>query len=244
MRIQFLRPLYAPDAGGDPGGDVHPEKTKPSDVLAQYGQDAQAALRMAERVATLMNDNYDLRRKNGDYKTEIDGLNKRVAPEGAVVLSGDDAKRWEAYQTIGKPEDLTKALGDRDAAQQELATLRRDKNLSAAAEAHGYKAAALGKLPSLAGKEVETREIEVEGVKVKRAFVKDEGKETALPDYITAHDPEFMPALAADATSQQQATGTGMRYPAQQGNGGKPAATNQAKTYIKNTNYAVPKRET
>jgi hypothetical protein len=247
MLIKILRGCAAPDAGGGDGGDGSTDaKVKPTDLLAQYGgQTSEAALRMAEKLADFTNDNHALRRKNADYKIEVEQLRGKVAPEGAVILSADDAKAWEAYKTIGKPEDLTKAVTERDAAQAELTTLRRQANLTAAAEAHGYKAAALGKLPSLAGKEVELKEVEVEGVKVKRAFVKDGTTETGLAEYITAHDPELLPALAADATDTRAKPAGGITYPAQQGNGGKPAATSPAKDYIKSTNYAVPKqRET
>jgi hypothetical protein len=242
MRIQILRGCFAPDAGGGDGGDGgdgETGKVKPSEVLTQYGgQTAEAALRMAERVATLMNDNYTLRRKNGEYKTEVETLRGKAAPEGAIVLSADDAKAWEAYKAIGKPDDLTKAVTDRDAAQAELQKLRHEKTLTAAAEAHGYRAAALGKLPSLAGKAIEMREVEIEGAKVPRAFVKDGDKETGLTEYITAHDPELLPALSADAVETRK--GGGISYPAQPGNGGKPAAVNAAKSYIKKTNYAIP----
>lgn len=241
MRTQILRGWFAPDAGGGDSGDGDGEtgKVKPSDVLTQHGgQTAEAALRMAERVATFQNDNYTLRRKNAEQKAELETLRGKAPPTGALVLSADDAKAWEAYTAIGKPDDLTKAVTDRDAAQTELATLRRNAQLAAAAEAHGYKAAALSKLPSLAGKEVIIKDVTEGEATAKRAFVKDGTTETGLAEYITAHDPELLPALSADATERNKAGGT--PYPAQQGNGGRPAANNPAQTYIKKTNYAIP----
>lgn len=252
MLIDFtstLQPFYAADGGaGDTSGD-EPEpgevgrKVKSSDVLERYGgQTAQAALRMAEKLADAENANYKLRRVRDDLAAERDALRKTAAPEGAIVLTPDQARLWESYQGLGKPEELTAALKDRDAAQGELTTLRRGASLTAAADAHGYKAAALGKLPSLAGKEVVVKDVTEGEATVKRAFVKDGDKETSLPDYIALHDPELLPALSADQQNGQQ-TGSGTRYPAQSSSTQQRAqGANAAKSYIKATPYALPKK--
>lgn len=237
MLIQIPRGCFAPDAGGEGGGD-NPDKPTASSLLERYGSDA---LKMAERLAAAQDDAYKLREKQRELKAELEGLRGKVAPEGSAILTADDAKRWEAYTALGKPEDLTKAVSERDAAQAELSKVTRGLALHAAADAHGYKVAVLGKLPSLTDKPIEVREIEVEGQKVKRAFVKDGTQETGLAEYITAHDPELLPALTADAADTRKTGGT--PYPAQPGNGGKPAVTNAAQTHIQKTKYAIPGRK-
>lgn len=249
--------LFAADGGGsgsgdgsggagDAGGDKQ-DKIKPSDVLERYGRTSESALRMAERVAELENRNYQLRESNRTIGLERDALKGKAAPDGAVVLTADQAKLWEAYQGLGKPEDVTKALKDRDDAQTELGTFRRNAQIQQAAEAHGYKATALGKIPSLAGKAIETREIEADGQKVKRSFVKDGDKETALDAYIQEHDAELLPALTADGggTNTQRQNGQGgSRYPTQQSNSSqRQEPTNAGAAHVAKTRYAIPGKE-
>lgn len=241
MLIDFLTNLHADDDGGGGGsGDEDGQgKIKPSDVLQRYGQTAESALRMAEKLAESENANFVLREKNRTLRAERDGYKGKVAPEGAIVLSADEAKRWEAYQAAGTPEALTAAISERDTVQRELSDLRHQQTVRAAAEAHAYRAATLAKLPSLAGKELLMRDVTEGDATVTRAFVKDGDKETALPEYIQQHDAEFLPALTADAQQQQQNGGT--PYPIQQNNSNqRQQQPNAAKAYIGRTKYAVP----
>lgn len=62
----------------------------------------------------------DLVKDNGKQRDEIRELKetvKKLPPEGARVLTAEEAKAWEAFVSLGKPEDLTKA-------QEELVVLR------------------------------------------------------------------------------------------------------------------------
>jgi hypothetical protein len=250
---RFPARLFAADGGGSGAGDGGAGdagdgqgKIKPSDVIERYGRTAEAALRMAERVADLENRNYQLRESNRTIGLERDALKGKAAPDGAVVLTTDQAKLWESYQGLGKIEDLSKAIADRDAAQRELTTFRRGAAFQQAAEAHGYKPTTLAKLPSLTGKDIETREIEVDGQKVKRAFVKDGDKELVLSEYIQQHDAEFLPALTADGggAGGGQQRGGGTPYPQQQGNSSqRREAPNAGAAHVQKTRYALPGKE-
>jgi hypothetical protein len=60
-----------------------------------------------EAVAALAKKNGDLEGDNKKLRDQRADLNKKVPPEGAVVLQGDEAKRWEAFVALGKtPEEL------------------------------------------------------------------------------------------------------------------------------------------
>lgn len=204
MLVQFLfRPYFAPDGGGGSGGDGgDPDdaqgKIKPSDVLARYGQTAESALRMAEKLAESENANWRFRERNRVLTQERDEARKQVPAEGGRALTKEEAAAYDAYVVLGKPADLKTAIDAGKTGQERLATLERDALVRAAAEAHGYKPAALGKLPSLTGKNILVEDAQVDGKQIKRAFVQDGNAKIALPDYITQHDPEFVAALAAE----------------------------------------------
>jgi hypothetical protein len=237
----FVRwhPFFSTGEAGGTGSDPDNDqggKVKPSDVLARYGQTAESALRMAEKLAESENANWQLREKNRTLRHERDDARGKVPAEGGTVLSKDEAAAWATYQALGKPDEVKRTLEASTTAQQELTGLRRAETIRTVAEAHGYKAPVLAKLPSLAGKELVLKDVTEEGKQVKRAFVGDQ----PLVDYIQANDAEFMPALTAEA-QQQQSGGTS--YVAQSA-GGKPPATNAGKAHIQTTKYAVPGKTT
>jgi hypothetical protein len=135
------------------------------------------------------------------------------------VLDATQAKLWEEYQKLGTPEAIAKVTAERDEAKGKLATHERNEVIRGAAEAHGYKASALAKLPSLQGKEIVIRDVTVDGKTEKRAYV----GEQPLPDYIQANDADFLPALAVtppSGTNQQRQNGGTTFVP--QGGGPNP----------------------
>jgi hypothetical protein len=195
MLIQFLPRYYDADkdAGGD-GSDAEQDgKVKASDILNRYGKNEEAALRLAELYADAQNTLYRLRRTRDTLTRERDDLKAKLPADGAVVLAQADAAELDAYRALGKPAEVKTALDAKSTAEKDLATLRRHEAVRAAAEAHGYKAGLLGKVPSLAEQTIEIKDVQEDGKPVKRAFVGD----TPLPDYIQANDPDFVEALPA-----------------------------------------------
>jgi hypothetical protein len=227
MFIQWLRPHYAEDGGadggerdtsdaGNPPADARP---KPSDLLARYGKDGDAALRMAERLSAVLEDNFKAREKNRQLRDEVAGLRGKAAPEGAVVLSADEAKRWEAYQGLGvEPAAIKAALAERDEARGSLAKLEREKVLRDVADVAGYKPSVLGQLPGSADLAFEIRTVTQDGKSERAVYVKADGKDVPLTEYAQQQWADFRPALRIE---QQAATGT--RY-VEQSAGGKPPA--------------------
>ena len=190
-------PIYhAPDDGDDPQGGDSPKRPRPSDLAAQYHNDA---MRVSERLAEVLDDNYKLRDKNRVLVADLATLKGKVPADGVRVLSNDEAAQWEAYTALGAPDALKQQLDGAADAQTQLDALKRGELLRTAGEAAGYKPAVLAKLPSLTGKDLIVKDVEIDGKKTKQAFVADGGKEHALTAYITEHDPEFLPALTTEA---------------------------------------------
>lgn len=184
---------------GQPQGSTQPERDRPSDLLERYGKDA---LRLAEKLADAQADNFKLREKNRTLTTELQDARGKAPADGAVVLSKDDAAQLEAYRALGEPDALKSTLTTAEEAQHQLATLKRERTLADAAAAQGYKAAALAKLPSLAGKDLIVKDVEIDGKPTKAAFVAEDGKEHPLAEYIAQHDAELLPALTAESGTQ------------------------------------------
>lgn len=203
-------------------------RRRASDVLEQYGGDA---IRMSEKLADVLNDNHKLRETKRDLTAQLETLKAQTPTEGALVLSKDDAARWQAYQALGTPDDLGKVKTEAQTATERLAALEREATLRQAAEAHGYKAGALAKLPSLAGQAITIKDVPGDdGTAAPRAFV----GETPLPDYITQHDADLLPALMVSAPQPG-----GTHYP-RQATGDAPKPVNAAQAHIQRTKYAVP----
>jgi hypothetical protein len=226
MLLNFLPCFAADDDGGSGGSGEIEGKIKPSDVLQRYGQTAESALRMAEKLAESENANWRLREKNRTLSDDLKAVQSKVPADDARILTTDEAAAYDAYTALGlKPADIQKAIEDSAATKGELTSLKRADAFRAAAEAHGYKPAALAKLPSLANQDIAIEDVETKGsdgkpVKAKRAYVTVDGKKTALPDYIEAHDAEFLPALAL-AAEPAASRGDGVGSPA--GGGKRPA---------------------
>jgi hypothetical protein len=149
----------------------------------------------------------------------ITTLKAKQVPEGARVLTAEEATAYDAYAALGKPADLTKKLADADTATQRLTTLERDAVIRDAATAAGYKFAVLkdraGDLP------IAVREVEQDGKKVSRAFVAPPGgTEAELTAYAAQHWADYLPALTAQGNASG-GTGQGLSLPRQQFGGGQ-----------------------
>jgi hypothetical protein len=218
----YLTRVYNADDNDDPQGGTSPKKPRPSDLAAQFHNDA---MRLSERLAEVLDDNFQLREKNRKLTTDLTDARAKAPAADSVVLTKEQAAQWEAFQALNlAPADIKTQLEAATTSAQELATLKRSEAIRAAAEAQGYKAGTLGKLPSLAGKDLVVKDVEIEGKKVKQAFVQIDGKDEPLAAYVEANDPEFLPALAADTTSVPRTTTSVPSQSAGAGQGGDKAA--------------------
>jgi hypothetical protein len=211
-------------------------KPRASDLLSQYNGDA---VRMAEKLAEVLGDNATLREQRRTLREEATTLKAKQAPEGAVILQGEDATAYQAYQALGKPADLTKRLADAETATTRLTTLERDAIVRDVAAVAGYKPQVLrdraGALP-LPVTEVTGED----GKPVKRAFITPEGQgEQELTAYATAQWADYLPALVASGTGSPAPSG-GLGFPTSPGGGGH-GAPSLVDSFITQRNEAASK---
>lgn len=150
-----------------------------------------------------------LYQENHGHRQKIRELEGKVPPAGAVVLTADQAAQWQAYQQLGVPDALKTALTEADTAKANLAKHERAALLGKAAEAHGYNAAVLAKLPGFE-QPVALKERSENGKTIRTAVVQAESGEVSLNEFVQQHYAEFLPALQPQ---QQRAQGT--RFPGQ-----------------------------
>lgn len=184
-----VRLLLSPDAGDGAGTPAPTPEPKPAvtpenataAVIAKNGGDPSKA------VLELTRENYKLRDKNRE-------LRGKVTPEGAVILTGDDAKAWQAYRDLGKPEDLKATRDERD-------TLKADGAKRAKADLHQqiagdtFNVKVLSTLLDSNNVTVELREEKLGQKDIVTPYVKDGGKDVKLLDYAKKHWAEFLPSL-------------------------------------------------
>lgn len=180
-------------------------------------------------IAQLLGEAHKHREDKRKLREEIDLLKTKTPPEGARVLSKEEAGDYEAYLQLGKPADVKKSLEGLSELQEKVRKFEREGAVREAAEALGYNHSVLEKL--LEG-EIEMREIEVQDSQgnkssKKAPYVKTaDGVVTLLKDHAEACWSDFMPSLANQARTNDSAQAVGVQYGAA-GNG-QPAPKGQA----------------
>ena len=235
------RILLAPDGdgGGDGGNNAGDVEISFQKALDKRNNDAVALARQ------LFDDNYSARRRNRELSDELREAKTKVPAEGSVVLSTEQAAQWAAYQALGNPEEVKNAIDEKSTLQGQLDSMARNTILRDVAEKSGFKFSVLQTADDLAksrGKNLtyELREVEEDGAKVMRAFVKDGDTQKPLGEYAQEQWADLMPALVVQSDTQTQ---TGTPYPGQYaGNGGhqQPTARTQTLSTL-NKAYAKPK---
>jgi hypothetical protein len=217
-QLAFFEPDRGDNPAGGQGGQGGTQGTQPGDdrqqlqgLLQRHNNDAMAV------IATLLSENHGLR----DERRTLRG---QLPAQGAVVLSGEDVTRWQAYQQLGAVDALAQQLQAAQTTQTELAGLKRGAQLRQIAEVAGYKESVLGKLPGVDKLAFEVREAQKDGKSEQTVVVKDGAAETPIAQYAETHWSDFLPALQA----QTQASGT--TFVRQSGSGTTPT-TNPVKAY-------------
>ena len=180
--FRLLLEPKAVDGGGDEHDEPTPDVTDESrldakKVLARHKGDSLKAL------AVLLGDNYKqrdrARRVEEEYKAKL-------PPEGAVVLTGDDAKAWEEYKTLGRPDEVKRVV-------DEGRKIARDRHREKVAGLLDWDAEVLGTLLDRDGIDPVVEEAKgKDGKAVPAAVVVtrgDDGKEQKVPlaEYADAH---------------------------------------------------------
>jgi hypothetical protein len=178
--------------------------------------------------------------ENHGYRERIRQLEGRLPAEGAVVLTGEDAQRWQAYQALGAPTDVQAAIAERDTFRGELTTLQRTKAIADAAGLAGYKAKVLGSLPKADKLAFIIKDETDNGQTVQRAYVKDGDTEEPLTTYAEREWQDFLPALSADTDAVRSQARPGF---VRQQVGGKAPASDPIATHTKKVGYALPSQK-
>lgn len=118
-----------------------------------------------------------------ELDTENKTLREKAPADGTVVLDAEAAKRWQAYEALGKkPEEIKTALDEGEKAVGKLADLQWSDQARRAAEIAGFEnPEAFLALPSVRDLTIEIKTEKVDGQDVERAYVK-QGSETKLLD--------------------------------------------------------------
>jgi hypothetical protein len=139
-------------------------------LVHRYGSEAEA-------LRVLAGENFDFREREREREQEIEDLKTKQVPDGAVVLTGDDAKAFTAIKATGvaldKVAERVKLAGDLEGKQ--AATERRTSQ-DAAAKALKWNPDVLAPL-------LDTRKLVIE---LRDVVVKEQGKadRTAKVPYV------------------------------------------------------------
>lgn len=184
----------------------------------------------------LYDDNHGFREKNRTLKEENAALKGRALPDGAVVLSPEEASAWGAFKALGKPEEIKAQLASVPELQGKLSKIERDRLIDEVAAFAGWKPGVLRRMPDVDKLTFELRDEQQDGTGTKVPYVKDASGQTRKADeFGEAEWPEFMPALKAEPAKP---AGTPW---IEQPSGGKPIKKDPAASYIGKA-YADPKK--
>lgn len=192
--------LFSPDGAGGSNNQPPPQPQQPPSTqpeVATAFQNLVARQGSLDAAGLLLfQENKQHRDKIRELESQLRDLQGKLPGEGAAVLDKDNVALWQAYQTLGKPDELQQVKADYGRLQRELV-------IQKAADAHQLKAGVLGKLAEALV--IEVKEVEQNGQKTAVAMVKGEdGKETPLPDYAKNNWADFLPSL--QVTPSQTAT--------------------------------------
>ena len=160
-----------------------------SELVPKYGNE-RAALRV-------------LADQQLDYRKDIRDLKSKLPKEGAVVLSPEDAKEFEAFRALGKkPKEIAALVTEHASLSTENADLKAEKVTAEAAALLEYKPSVLAKLAKTEGFRTEVRdEQDADGdpIRVPYAVVGegDEAKATPLSEFASSALSDFLPSLTA-----------------------------------------------
>lgn len=212
-----------------------PRELSPAEerTLARY-----EALGTPEELQKLAADNEKLKKENAERREanralteERDGLKAKV-PDGAVVLTGDEAKAYETLTASGVAlTDVPKVAEERDALRTQKAKRDRRDELMQGAPAEGWGEHAADVLLDTVGfdavTDIELRDVDGPNgrdgkpTKVKAPFLTVDGKQVRASEWVKEHKPHLAGALAVQGSTSGNGTGDSSRaVPEQRGGGG------------------------
>lgn len=188
MHRTTLRLLLDPKAGdggqtgGDPAGELLQKLTANLESLTKrHGSSDAVAMQLLQEAHA--------------YRETIRDLKGKVPADGSLVLAADDARLWQAYQTLGKPPEITAALSERGQFKAELDGLRKERLVNEAAAIAGFKPTVLATLVKADGIDLTVSTPDDKGVRT--VTVKDGDKDVPLAQFAEGRWKDHLPALKA-----------------------------------------------
>lgn len=143
-----------------------------------------SADKLVDELVKVKGENYDLRR--------------RTAPDGGTVLNAEERARWEAWEKLGKPEDVSKAIDQGKKDREFVVRQEKREHLNTVAAAAGWDADTFADLDGMAGGlEWRVQEITKGEEKVQQVEVKQGDTWQTAETYAEARWKKFMPVLQA-----------------------------------------------
>lgn len=259
-----LMPFFRSDAGSSGGGGGNNNNNNNNDDDDDELDDPPSPSSTGNTAADAMIRDYFDRnrswlrsqnRKLARYRTRArDAENElatvRSASEQQPKATKEDLDELTAYRALGKVDEVKTKVETGTTATQELTTLRRESTIRKAADVAGYNFDVLR--DRISNQELLVREVDEDGQKVERVFVKPEnGNETPLADYAAQNWKAYLPALVAESNGEQTtsrtATQTQQQFPGQgparQNNSQGPRSNVQvASAYARGVYSGPPKR--
>jgi hypothetical protein len=181
-------------AADDPG-QVDPTQAFQSRLTKMNG-DAMAF------ATQLFDENFQLREAKRQLGEQLTTLQGKLPAEGAVILTGDDAKAYEAYKALGTPKELKDRIDAYPALEDENKGLKLRDTLREVADVgiggSKLKFKILEDRVKAAGGNLQFIVKEEGRDKRKVAYVKDGDKETPLEQYAEKNWADYMPSLKAE----------------------------------------------
>lgn len=197
----------AQNNGGQGGAGTGSGALSADAIAAAFNRELQNRGGAENLSRFLYTDNYELREQNRRLAEQVE---RAKLPNGAVVLTGDNLRAWNEFQSLGTVADVKTRLeqASRDSAYRQQ--IERSQQLEAAAKLEGWKPGLLKVLGrdlqvTIEETEVPSEEGNGQFVKVKRPFVvtKDaQGTEQKQPLR------EHFQALGEDVVASLQDQGT------------------------------------
>ncbi|HEY7195528.1 MAG TPA: hypothetical protein VH439_17425 [Gemmatimonadales bacterium] len=173
--------------------------------LARHGGNALKAARAA------IEETNDLRQKNAALEVQLTEMKKKLPADGAVVLSPEDAKKWEGFKLLeAEPKELAELLDAYEALQAKEEQREFTELVTQAAADLGWNKHALVKL--LDGAEVALRDVVVQDAEngsrteqllhVRAKDADDKTPWELVDQYVARTNKEWLPILESVAVER------------------------------------------
>lgn len=216
LHLMNLSALIALASAGKPRmeGDPDPKpKDKPADSGGTGKREMTAEQWEAQRRSELAKDTLEAM-TNRVIKLEGDNfeLRRKAAPEGGLVLTSEERQRWQAWEALGKPDEVKTSLEQAKKDREVVEKQERRSELGKVASAAGFDADTFAELDSLAGGlEYRVQEVKVKDSdeKVQQAQVKQGDSWTDLEAFAGERWKKFLPVLQAEGSESGKSTAGG-----------------------------------